>query len=52
MEYLSIREFEEKVGEILKWKPMIGGTVQDEIRRKVHEIMRVACISIDIGKEV
>jgi len=51
MEYLTIRQFEEKVVEILKWQPMIGATVQQEIKWKTHEIMKVAGVSIDISKE-
>jgi len=47
-EYLTIREFEKKVAEILKWQPMIGTTVQDEINWKTHEIMKAASIPIDI----
>jgi len=48
-EHLTIRQFEEKVLEILKWQPMIGATVQDEIKWKTREIMKLAEIPITKG---
>jgi hypothetical protein len=36
--HLTLKEFKEKVRKILDRQPMIGATVQEEIKWKIHEI--------------
>ena len=50
-EYLSYKDFELKVKEILTWDGGIGSTDQDLIKWKTHEIMKLAEIPIDRTKE-
>uniref|UniRef100_A0A6M3IV94 Uncharacterized protein n=1 Tax=viral metagenome TaxID=1070528 RepID=A0A6M3IV94_9ZZZZ len=50
-EYLSYKDFELKVKEILGWDGGIGSTDQDLIKWKTHEIMKLAEIPIDRTKE-
>jgi len=50
-EYLSYKDFELKVKEILTWDGGIGSTDQDLIKWKTHEIMKLAEIPIDKSKE-
>ena len=38
---MKIKEFKEKVAEVLKREPMIGCTEEEEIRWKMKEIMRL-----------
>ena len=46
MDYLSYKDFELKVKEILDWDGGIGSTDQELIRWKTHEIMKLAEIPI------
>ena len=50
-EYLSYKDFEIKVKDILTWDGGIGSTDQDLIKWKTHEIMKLAGIGIDLTKE-
>lgn len=50
-EYLSYKDFELKVKEILGWDGGIGSTDQDLIKWKTHEIMNLAGIRIDLTQE-
>jgi hypothetical protein len=50
-EYLSYKDFELKVKEILTWDGGIGSTDQDLIKWKTHEIMKLAGIRIDLTRE-
>ena len=50
-EYLSYKDFEIKVKDILTWDGGIGSTDQDLIKWKTHEIMKLAEIPIDKSKE-
>ena len=49
MRYLTLKEFNKRVTEILSLEAMIGSTVQDEIRWKVNEIMKLTRIPVDIS---
>jgi len=49
MRYLTLKEFNKRVEAILKIEAMIGSTVQDEIRWKVNEIMKLTRIPVDIS---
>ena len=50
-EYLSYKDFELKVKEILTWDGGIGSTDQELIKWKTHEIMKLAEIRIDLTRE-